>query len=149
VPGRFFKYWLPLVLWMIIIFGASTNLGSSQNTSRFLRPFVRWLKPDISEQSLEKIHYTVRKTAHLTEYAIFAMLLWRAMRSEPKFKGTTIGTEFTRVLLLSALFAASDEFHQSFSNAREARVADVLIDTGGASLGAILFLGADRWRKRK
>jgi VanZ family protein len=47
---------------------------------------------------------------------------------------------FGAVLLASALFAASDEFHQSFVKSRTPSVRDVLLDVAGAFLG--LLIGA-------
>ena len=77
---RFFRYWLPVLLWMILIFGMSTGLGSAENTSRFIEPFLRWLIPDITPARLQQVHFYIRKAAHLTEYAILGLLLWRALR---------------------------------------------------------------------
>ena len=64
---RFVKYWLPLLLWLGVIFFGSTDLMSAEHTSRFIVPFLRWLKPDISPETLVSIHFIVRKCAHLGE----------------------------------------------------------------------------------
>jgi hypothetical protein len=48
----FLKYWLPLLIWIYLIFVGSTDLMSAEQTSRFLVPFLRWLKPEISAQAL-------------------------------------------------------------------------------------------------
>jgi hypothetical protein len=66
---RFLKNWLPVLLWLGVIFLGSTDLMSAEHTSRFIVPFLRWLKPDISPESLASIHFIVRKGAHLSEYA--------------------------------------------------------------------------------
>lgn len=42
-------------------------------------------------------------------------------------------------LLASLLYAASDEFHQSFIPGRNARITDVLIDFFGAIIGILLL----------
>src|SRR5437773_12414678 len=76
----FFKYWLPVLIWLGIMFVGSTDLLSAEQTSRFLVPFLRWLRPDISNEALAQIHFVVRKLGHILEYAILAMLLWRAVR---------------------------------------------------------------------
>ena len=47
---------------------------SSEHTSRFLVPFLRWLMPDISRATIAQIHILLRKGAHLAEYAILAVL---------------------------------------------------------------------------
>ncbi len=147
--GRVLKYWLPVVLWMTVIFGASTSLGTSQHTSRFVVPILKWLAPGMSEDSINTIHYYVRKTAHFSEYAFLGILLIRAIRSEPKLMANrTLQRQLLLGVLLCALFAASDEFHQLFVSDREARVTDVLIDTTGSSCGLLLFWGVLRLRKR-
>ena len=132
---------------MLVIFGASTNIGSPHYTSRFVGPILRWLMPSISPVELDAAHFLVRKTAHLTEYAILAMLLARALRGE-NFS-SSMRQQFVLVILLCAFYAASDEWHQSFVRNREASVTDVLLDTSGAALGMVAFCAIGCWRKRK
>jgi VanZ family protein len=52
-----------------------------------------------------------------------------------------------RVVLLVILYAASDEFHQSFVPSREASVLDVLIDTAGSVLALLFLWVIGRWRR--
>ena len=131
---NFVRFWVPLILWMLFIFSASTDVMSAENTSRFLVPFLRWLKPDISVAAVETIHFLIRKAAHVAEYAIFAALLWRAVHHGTKLRA---GSRFEAVLvfLLAMLYAASDEFHQSFVKSRGPSLGDVMIDGGGILLG--------------
>src|ERR1041385_8647043 len=79
----FVRYWLPLFVWLAVIFGASADAQSTEHTSRFIDPFLRWLIPNISAAALEHVHWLVRKTAHMTEFALMAWLSWRALR-KPK-----------------------------------------------------------------
>jgi len=130
---------------MVLIFTLSTTLGSAAHTSRVIEPLVRWFDPNAN---LELAHFLVRKTAHLTEYAILATLIFRALR-------LTAPTCFVRsrnrrwapamalaiALGLSAAYATTDEFHQSFIPGREACLRDVLIDSSGA-LGGLVGLAA-------
>ncbi len=73
---------------------------SAEQTSRFLVPFLRWLKPDISTGALAQVHFFGRKLGHISEYAILAILLWRALRSGTnlriKFIGLAICFGFVR-----------------------------------------------------
>jgi VanZ family protein len=132
---RFITHWLPLLLWMGVIFGASTGLGSPEHTSRFVRPFLIWLNPHISEETIEREHYCVRKTAHAVEYAILGVLIWRVVRT---FASHHPAWHFRVALLLAALYAATDETHQIFVSGREASVRDVLLDACGAGIGLAL-----------
>ena len=51
----------PLILWAAFIFVASTRLMSASNTATILRPVMLWLFPNISEATLNLIHFMVRK----------------------------------------------------------------------------------------
>jgi VanZ family protein len=140
----FLKYWLPLVLWLGVIFVGSSNVLSAEHTSRFVVPFLLWLKPGMSPQTIWVILVVARKCAHVTEYAILALLLWRALRSVPSLR-TKMAAVFGGVLLGCALFAATDEFHQSFIKSRTPSVRDVFLDIAGALLG--LMIGASFARR--
>ena len=135
----FLKYWLPLLIWLGVIFVGSTSVMSAEHTSRYVVPFLLWLKPGMSPNAIWTILVVARKCAHVTEYAVLALLLWRAFRSVPTLGRKTL-TVFGAVLLGCALFAASDEFHQTFVKSRTPSIRDVFLDVGGAFLG--LLIGA-------
>jgi VanZ family protein len=127
---------MPVIAWMLLIFAGSSDVLSAEHTSRFLVPFLRWLDPTISVQAIIAIHFAVRKIGHFTEYAVLALLLWRALRGG--FGAVAKGMIAAAVFLITAAFAASDEFHQSFVATRTASAHDVMIDCIGA-LVAVLF----------
>lgn len=134
---------------MWVIFSASSDRMSFQHSSRFIGPIVRWLFPQLSDEAVHAIVVGVRKCAHLAEYALLTLLLWRALRKPP-----TPGTppwQWTRaglVLALAAFFAATDEFHQAFVPSRQGSVWDVLLDTLGGALGLLLLWAVGRFRRR-
>jgi len=133
----FLKYWLPLLIWLAVIFFASTDLMSADHTSRFIVPVLLWLKPGMSPKTIWFILVFARKCAHVSEYAVLALLLWRALRSSPALH-MKIPILFGAVLLGCALFAASDEFHQAFVKTRTPSVRDVLLDVTGALFGLLI-----------
>lgn len=133
----FLKYWLPLLIWLGVIFVGSTSIMSGEHTSRYIVPFLLWLKPDTSPRAIWIIHVVVRKCAHVTEYTVLALLLWRALRSLSTLCTRTF-VVFGAVLLGCALVAASDEFHQTFVKSRTPSVRDVLLDVGGGFLGLMI-----------
>jgi VanZ family protein len=102
--------WLPILLWAALIFALSSipSLNSGLGT---------W-------------DYVLRKCAHMTEYAILAVLLWRAVGSELPALG------------LASAYAVTDELHQTFVAGRHGSPIDWAIDTAGALIG----LGVLRWR---
>lgn len=101
------------------------------------------------EAQVKEFHLVIRKCGHLTEYAVLALLLWRAVRRPVKNDPSPwIWPEAGLALAIVFLYGASDEFHQIFVPTRTAQVSDVFIDTAGgaASLLALWMIG--RWRKR-
>ncbi len=133
--NRLWRY-LPALLWVVFIFSASGSNFSFSNTSRVVRPLVLWLFPNISEESMYVVHYSVRKAAHLAEYATLALLLARALLSSSR--AMLRRHWFIVSFLIAALCALLDEFHQSFVSARIGSIYDCLIDM----LGCTLALGA-------
>jgi VanZ family protein len=147
--ASFLRYWLPVVLWALIILGASTSAGSAHHTSRFFKPLLRWLWPGLGEERIEQAHFLVRKAAHAAEYAVLAALLVRALRRPardrtPSWRWRDAGL----AVALAGTTAAVDETFQSLSDERSGSAADVLIDCAGAGLGAGLCWSAGRLRRR-
>jgi VanZ family protein len=145
----FLRYWLPVCLWMVVIFRASGDSGSFSHSSRIIGPLVRFFFPGISDAGLHDVIFAVRKGAHLTEYAILAVLLYRAIGRDRWTKSPGSVRTIFRVLLVVALYAASDEWHQSFVPNREASVVDVLIDTVGGGAALSLVWAATRAKQRR
>ncbi len=143
------KYWLPVIIWMAVIFSASADTSSLLHSSRLIAPLVRWLFPHMGEEGVFRLVFTVRKCAHLTEYAVLAWLLWRGMGQWLQDNPHPLFWRRARMALLGvALYAASDEFHQLFVATRDARVSDVLLDTTGGLIGLCLLWVWGRWRRR-
>jgi VanZ family protein len=143
-----FLYWLPVLLWMSVIFSFSTDAGATRHTSRFIGPLLRWFHPGISDQGVRGVQSVVRKTAHLAEYGVLAVLLWRARRKP--VRGDTqpwLRSDALFALGLAVLFAVTDEWHQSFVPSRQGQLSDVLLDSCGAALGLLALWLAGRWRK--
>jgi VanZ family protein len=97
---------------------------------------LQWLLPHASLSTILFLHLAIRKSAHVTEYFIFSVLLWRAIRSERnqwQFRWALLA------VLIAAVYASSDEFHQLFVPGRSASVHDVMIDVSGAILAQIVI----------
>lgn len=131
------KHWLIVVAWMLVIFGASSDMGASRNTSRFIGPIVRWLYPEITASGLEKVVFLIRKTAHVTEYAILSILIWRALSTPRSESHQRLWNWRAAGLAWAAAsaYAASDEIHQMFVPSRTGHWQDVALDSCGALLG--------------
>jgi VanZ family protein len=119
----FVVWWGPAILWMAVIFYAS-----AQNTWTVIQG------PPILQ--------AFRKSAHVWEYALLALLVGWGLVSTWRGRGA----DFTRTVMrrvwavgtvLCALYAASDEIHQAFVPRREFHVEDIIVDT----LSAFVALG--------
>jgi VanZ family protein len=99
--------WLPAVLLMLVIFTLSSRPGDD------LPRFGGW-------------DYFVKKGAHALGYGLLALSYLRAL---PK-------RNYVLAWILTLLYAATDEFHQSFVPGRNASLVDVLVfDNLGAVAG--------------
>jgi VanZ family protein len=130
------RRYFPLIVWMVLISFASTDGFSAVNTSRIIGPILHWLFPNTSPETLAAIHYAVRKAAHFCEYAVLGLLSARAFRTSSQL--ILQRHWFLSALLLIAVFALADEYHQSFVSSRTGSVYDSLIDTSGGLVALIL-----------
>ena len=138
--------WWPAAVWASAIFGMSTDTFSSEHTGSVLEPILRWIFPAITAEQFDIAHYLVRKTAHLTEYFIFALLLFRGIRGG---RGGWRWSWGLLALFLAAVYAALDEIHQAFVASRTASAYDSLLDSVGALAGILCLFLWFRWRSGK
>jgi VanZ family protein len=137
--SRLVLAWGAVAACIALILTLSADVFAAEETSRFLKPLLRWLWPDLSREALRRALFGLRKGAHLTEYALLAVLAFRAwwLSFEP-----SPGRVLALTLALVAGVASADETRQAFSLARTGSPWDVALDlTGGAlGLGVALLL---------
>ena len=131
--------YVPVFVWLGVIFYLSSPEGAFTNTSRIIGPLLTFFFPDMSEATRLIIHGYVRKTAHFVEYAVLAFLAIRACSMSAS--AALRRYRYLLPLMLVAVVAVLDEFNQSFEASRTASVFDVLLDIlGGLVMTAILRL---------
>lgn len=148
---RSLNAFLPVVLWMSIIFIGSTDLGSSQRTSRIIGPLLRFFKPDVTDETIRSVQMVVRKGGHVTVYAVLAALIWRGRRVARGAKladGGWIWPEMWGIAAICAGYAVTDELHQTYVASRQGSPWDVMIDTTGAIFALLVIWRIGRWKKR-
>lgn len=142
------KRWLPAVIWMIVIFSASSDSKSSHHSSRIIEPILLWLNPNLDRTTVVEIVVAVRKTAHVIEYAILGCLCWLGCQPRPASGRRPWRWSHAAIAFgIAVAYAFTDEFHQSFVPSRTGHLADVLIDSAGAAGGLLLLWTQGRWRK--
>ena len=142
---NFLRYWLPAIVWMVLIFSFSSDTQSFHHSSKYFEPLLHWLFPKMSQPTIEMLHHSFRKYCHVAEYAILGWLAWRAIRKPVKRDPRAWRwAEAGLALAVVFAYAAGDELHQVFVPARTAQISDVLLDTCG---GAIALLAL--WLRQK
>ena len=142
---RWLMNYPPVFLWICVIFFLASSSGSSAETSKIIGSLIKFFFPSADEAFIAIVHAIVRKTAHLTEYAILASLAARAF--------LTSSSAWLRkywalwAILLVAVAASLDEFNQSFNVQRTGSPMDTLLDISGGLL-ALTLIWMIRKRKR-
>lgn len=125
------------IAWAGLIFDLSTGTFGGSFTAWLLSQILRFLHVTISPETFAALHHLFRKSAHLTEYAIFAMLMYGSRRDEHPFEWRP--RRALVCLAIAAGYSLTDEFHQIFVIGRGPSIVDCGIDTVGAGLGLLLF----------
>lgn len=131
--------WAPAVVWALVIFSMSSEGMSADRTRNWLEPIIRLFLPALSEASLDLIHVVLRKSAHVAEYFVLALLIDRGWR-----RGSTLPPARAPLaaFAVAALYSLTDEGHQRFVAGRAAS----LLDCGWDFLGAALAARLASWR---
>ncbi len=146
------------VVWMCVIFSFSaqtkeeSSVVSEGLSYRMVSTTGLLFRLHIDEEQIREIagaiERSVRKCAHMAEFAILGWLLY----------GWLCGRQLTRLRRacvaagLAILYACSDEIHQLFVKGRSGKISDVAIDSMGVVLGMVFLLLAERffkWRRRR
>lgn len=129
--------WGLVLGWAAVIWMLGSDPFSASSTSPGLLEWLGWLVSDLDPRSKYRLLVLIRKSAHFVEYAILAILAFRAaLLSAPR---NPITTAIWVALFIVASLAGADEFRQAFSPVRTGSPRDVLIDLSG---GTIALVGA-------
>lgn len=134
---RKYLWWLLALVWCIFIFMKS-NVPAVQSAeeSSMITLHINRLIGSIFKVGRDPVSDNfVRKTAHFCEYFILGFILFKAF-----FNRARLWKTFWLSVTASVLYAVSDEIHQYFIPGRAMRVGDVLIDSGGVLLAALILL---------
>ncbi len=134
--------WLCVAVWAGVIWVLGGDDFSLARTSHTISPWLEWLIGDLDRATRYRIFVAIRKSAHFVEYAILAILTFRAaLLAAPRNRLATAGWV---ALFLVATLACADEARQAFSTARSGSPIDVLIDVTGGTLAILGLLAIAR-----
>ena len=134
------------ILWMVFIFIMSAKNATQSSsisggfTYNILNTFFEQFRSiDKTTQNgiVEGLQFIVRKSAHFLAYAILGGLCFENLSTLDKLSKKKT---FFIALLISVLYAISDEIHQYFVPGRASQFRDVMIDSCGALTGIIVVI---------
>jgi len=138
--AKFSKYraalaWTSVLCWgaLIWILGGDSVLFSETNDAIF--PWLDWLTGDLDYRTRYRILVAIRKSAHFIEYAILALLTFRAALLAAR--NTQFATAGWIALFIVTSLASADEARQAFSPVRTGSPYDILLDVSGGLIAVI------------
>jgi VanZ family protein len=87
--------------------------------------------PHLRVAEAADLDFILRKAGHMAAFGILAVLLWRSLTL------SAVRQAFVWSFVLTVAYAATDEFHQSFTAGRNASGVDVSIDAAGAVIALL------------
>lgn len=133
------------VLWAGVLFYMSSEPAteSGERSTSIVAVIIKTFFPNFETmpetqqtELLSSGDHILRKCTHFATYALLGGLV--CLSSLGFFASPA--AHFCRSLFLSALYAASDEIHQSFVPGRGPALTDVLLDSAGALCGILFIL---------
>lgn len=138
---------LLIIAWMGLIFFFSSQTGpasaSSSHSVLYLLGHISKsltghdLVAALSPAAFGFLEFIIRKCAHMFAYFILSILTMSLLFTYKKYP---LRFKACLSLLISFLYACSDELHQFFVGGRSASFKDVLIDSTGACIGILLTI---------
>lgn len=130
--------WLVLPLALVAVAAVAAVVFSSQGSEAsnglskgILYQLMEFFGIEITAESVKTGNFLIRKAAHFTVYFVLGLGLTGAFHFQKKVPA------WIPSLLLGAGFAATDEFHQSFTG-RTAMVEDAVLDSCGVAAGCLV-----------
>lgn len=138
-----------VIAWMglIYFFSSMDNIKSNKNSSSVVSEVINTIdkvtnanketiKRHNNESYMNDMNTIFRKVCHAITYLILAIFVFNFIMRIMKNKVLVYNIIS---LLITIIYAISDEYHQTFVSGRTGQVIDILIDTGGAIIGLFII----------
>ena len=121
--------WLFVAIIMVIIFKLSAQNAeeSKELSDSLVSKIFQWIELYIDGE-------LIRKFAHMLEFTALSFFLDNSIYATWKRKNANI-----IAFSITVLYAVGDEIHQLFVPGRAFQTSDILVDSMGALIGAVLF----------
>lgn len=119
--------------WIFVIFYSSTSSALKQCVAAFhfvMGLFFRSLRP--TDSPFHVMQYIADKGLHVTLFAVFGILLWKALRP--------VRRKPWLIVFIGLCVGSASEFLQSFFPDRDPALRDVLINVSGTVVGILISL---------
>lgn len=104
--------------------------------------FAASARPDLRVADDQLLDLVLRKAAHVFVFGVLALLVLHALGGLRPWRGGLAVAAW----IVAVLYAASDEWHQTFVEGRVGHASDVAIDASGALVALLL---ARTWTRRR
>ena len=138
-----FVWWVTTIAWAVTIYQLSTGTFGTSLTGWLLTESLRLLGITLSPPTFDAVHHFLRKLAHLSEYAIYALLLYGSFGGGRDFAWRRRRAAWCAGI--AAAYSLTDELHQWFVPGRSASLTDSVLDTTGAVLAMAGYYAVTRW----
>ncbi|AHM57195.1 hypothetical protein EAL2_c19140 [Peptoclostridium acidaminophilum DSM 3953] len=132
--------WLMVIGWMLLIVSFSSDPADisdrkSQAVLERVEPAVEKMEESLKIQIADngRLHFYVRKNAHMFNYFVLAVLMATCLR----MSGVRGYRSYLIAYIVVTLFSAVDEYYQTFIPGRSGEVRDVLVDNVGVVMGLV------------
>ena len=139
-----------ICMFTIFMFSSDNDVESNKKSDGvIINAYKIFLGKNLSKKEqkyyIEKYVTYVRKTAHFLIYLILGLSIISLIKEyrEVDTKAIIIA------LIISIVYAVSDELHQTFISGRSGEVRDVIIDSLGSLTGIYLYYLYNKIRRKK
>jgi VanZ family protein len=90
------------------------------------------------------LEFLIRKAAHLTVFFLLMVTMFLALHENTNWR---VGSKLILAYVVTVIYAAFDEYHQSLTPGRTPYIGDVVLDSIGGFI-ALLLISLILWRKK-
>lgn len=124
-----------VLFWLVFIFYLSNQPASvsAQNSFQMSQQILELIHEDPPVQKIRLFDNFLRNSAHFSVFFILALALW------PLNRLYGVKRPYLITIILSFLYALSDEIHQIFVPGRAFELSDLILDFSGSLLALSLW----------